>query len=229
MEDGEIQAGQLVEVPLYLSNCENILSFEGLLTFYTEHLTLDTLIWSELVDGFTIETNIKNGEIKIAGAGTLPDGQEGILATLNFAVADNFIDDSTVVTWQRLRLNEGEIMENVAHSTLSRLTSVGEMENNLPKEFQLQQNYPNPFNPTTIIRYGIPRNTQLKLTIFNIVGKKVVTLVDKSQQAGWHNVIWNGFDEKGRLVSSGIYLMRLEAADFVDMKKIVFIKLKKHF
>lgn len=103
-------------------------------------------------------------------------------------------------------------------------------ENNLtqtmqiPESYELVQNFPNPFNPTTTIRYGISRSVNVKLTIYDISGSKIITLVDKQQLAGWYNLQWNSVNGKGQSVSSGIYLMRLEAGDFVDTKKVILMK-----
>ncbi|OGC94823.1 MAG: hypothetical protein A2142_05975 [candidate division Zixibacteria bacterium RBG_16_48_11] len=95
----------------------------------------------------------------------------------------------------------------------------------LPTDFALSQNYPNPFNATTLIQFALPRSSQVKLEIFNVLGQKVVTLVDEELQAGYKQVTWDGRDQKGNIVSSGIYFYRLRAGNqFTEMKKMVLIK-----
>lgn len=105
-------------------------------------------------------------------------------------------------------------------------TSVDELpDSGIPTNFRLLQNYPNPFNPSTNIAYTLPKAARVKLTIYNLVGQKVMTLVqNKTQAAGTHTVEWNGKDSAGRLVSSGVYLYRLEAGDFVKSNKMLLLK-----
>lgn len=92
------------------------------------------------------------------------------------------------------------------------------------QHFSLSQNYPNPFNPQTSIRYALPQDAQVRLIIYNILGKKVKTLVDELQSAGYKTAWWDGKDEKGDLVASGVYLYRLEADKFSEVKKMLLVK-----
>jgi hypothetical protein len=94
----------------------------------------------------------------------------------------------------------------------------------LPKTYALQQNYPNPFNPTTHIRYELPQATHVTLAIYNALGQEVHRLVDRHQSAGYHLVVWNGRDEQGKPMPSGIYHYRLQAGDFVATKKMMMAK-----
>ena len=93
-----------------------------------------------------------------------------------------------------------------------------------PSEFFLSQNYPNPFNPTTNFRFSLSKSAHVKIDIFNIVGQKVRTLVDKEMKPGVYVADWDGKDENGKPVSSGIYFYRMEAGEFSDMKKMVLVK-----
>ncbi|UCD93521.1 MAG: T9SS type A sorting domain-containing protein, partial [Candidatus Zixiibacteriota bacterium] len=94
----------------------------------------------------------------------------------------------------------------------------------LPAEFRLDQNYPNPFNPVTSIKFHLPRTTDVKLDVFNILGRRVVTLVDGKMRHGDHVVQWNGENSSGQQVASGVYFYRLSAEDFADSKKMVLIR-----
>jgi len=91
--------------------------------------------------------------------------------------------------------------------------------NTMPAEFRLDQNYPNPFNPKTDIRFSLPQPANVRLEIFNIIGQKVATLVDRHMSAGSHSVTWDGSS-----VASGIYLYRLQAGDVVVSKKMMLVK-----
>jgi hypothetical protein len=84
----------------------------------------------------------------------------------------------------------------------------------LPKQFSLEQNYPNPFNPVTTIQYALPVDAKVTMTIYNILGQRVLTLADEIQSAGYKSVAWNGSD-----VASGVYLYRIEAISVTDKHK----------
>ena len=93
-----------------------------------------------------------------------------------------------------------------------------------PNEFALHPNRPNPFNPQTIIAYDIPVPTHVSIEIYNILGQRVVTLVDEEKAAGSYEVIWNGVDNSGQRVASGIYLYNMRAGDFVESRKMMLMK-----
>jgi len=93
-----------------------------------------------------------------------------------------------------------------------------------PKSFALSQNFPNPFNPESEISYDLPNDSWVKLSIYNISGQKVKTLVDGFEAAGHKTVIWDGKNEKGEQVASGVYFYRLEAGDFTATKKMVLLR-----
>lgn len=97
-------------------------------------------------------------------------------------------------------------------------------ETGLPTAFRLLNNYPNPFNPSTNIVYRLPASTTVKLSIFNLMGQKIRTLVNESQPAGEYRVEWNGADDNGRAVASGVYLYRLETPGFVKTQKMLLVK-----
>jgi hypothetical protein len=105
-------------------------------------------------------------------------------------------------------------------------TDVEDKENlaGVPERFSLCQNYPNPFNPNTKIDFSIPRNSKVRLCIYNVMGQRIKTLVDETKTAGYYDVIWDGKNEKGQEVASGIYLYRLEADDFKETKKMILLK-----
>jgi hypothetical protein len=93
-----------------------------------------------------------------------------------------------------------------------------------PSHFELRQNYPNPFNPFTSIEYYLPRETWVKIEIFNVLGEKVRTLVDEKVKAGSHSVKWDGTDEERLSVSTGIYFCRLRAGDSEQTGKMILLK-----
>jgi len=89
----------------------------------------------------------------------------------------------------------------------------------IPVAFSLSQNYPNPFNPTTNIKYSLPEDSKVKLTVFNLIGQEVVTLVNETQKAGYQSVQFNAAN-----LPSGVYFYRIDAGKFNAVKKMVLIK-----
>jgi len=94
----------------------------------------------------------------------------------------------------------------------------------LPKSLELSQNYPNPFNPSTTIKFGLPDEGRVKLVIYNILGQRVKELLNETRGAGYHTAIWNGKNETGQQVSSGLYIYRLESTKGVQSRKMLLIK-----
>jgi len=100
-----------------------------------------------------------------------------------------------------------------------------ETQTEMPQEFALDQNYPNPFNPTTTIQYRLKENVHVNVSIYNIRGQLITTLVDRIQTAGSYSVRWNALDQFGQRVASGMYLYRIQAGDkFIQTKKLLLMK-----
>ena len=104
------------------------------------------------------------------------------------------------------------------------ITDVELFDNNLPSDYTLSNNYPNPFNPSTNIQYSIPKNELVSLVVYNLLGQKVITLVNSELGAGNYNIVWNGKNEFGNKVASGIYIYQLTAGQFIQSKKMILMK-----
>ena len=94
----------------------------------------------------------------------------------------------------------------------------------IPSGYSLSQNYPNPFNPETSISYEIPKESFLTISVYNLLGHKVVDLVSDMQPVGYHNIMWNSTDMSGKSVSSGVYIYTITAGDYRAVKKMILIK-----
>ena len=94
----------------------------------------------------------------------------------------------------------------------------------LPDEFALHQNYPNPFNPVTTLRYDLPENGLVNITIYDMLGRQVKTLVYQTQEAGYRSIVWNATNDYGKPVSAGIYLYQIQAGKYISTKKMVLLK-----
>ncbi len=104
------------------------------------------------------------------------------------------------------------------------ITSVESDPLGIVRDFQLAQNYPNPFNPETSITYSLPITSFVKLEIFDLLGRKIRTLVSGKQSPGKYSVRWDGRDEAGKVVSSGAYFYRLKAGDYIKTRKMVLLR-----
>ena len=93
-----------------------------------------------------------------------------------------------------------------------------------PEEFSLRQNYPNPFNPVTTLRYDIPENSHVTVTIYDMLGREVKTLINHTQDAGYRSIIWNATNDYDKPVSAGIYLYQIQAGEYISTKKMVLLK-----
>ena len=103
------------------------------------------------------------------------------------------------------------------------ITGIGDQAT-LPTTYDIAQNYPNPFNPTTTIKYQLPQVTDVKLVIYNVLGQRVRTLVNNRMEAGYHSVVWDGLNQQGSTVASGVYIYHFEAGDFQKTMKLMLLK-----
>lgn len=110
-----------------------------------------------------------------------------------------------------------------SHSLLM-TTPVAEADGGVPERFDLAPNYPNPFNGGTKIRYAVPRSATVSITVYNSLGQRVQTLVSARHEAGRYETAWQGVDEAGRAMASGIYLLHIEAADYRAVRRMLLLR-----
>ena len=102
--------------------------------------------------------------------------------------------------------------------------NVGIGKNTKPASFPILYNYPNPFNPVTHLRYNLPEDALVNITIYDMMGRQVSTLVSSQQTAGFKSVLWNATNDKGSPVSAGLYLYTIQAGEFRQTRKMVLLK-----
>jgi hypothetical protein len=103
-------------------------------------------------------------------------------------------------------------------------TSVKEITSEMPTSFSLEQNYPNPFNSETMISYQLSKSDDVILKIYNIIGQEIRSLVDERQQVGYYTIRWDGRDDSGDQVSSGLYFYTFIVSEFTQTKKALLIR-----
>ena len=112
-----------------------------------------------------------------------------------------------------------EITTSETHIVDNSLVSVNQVSSNIPDEFRIFQNYPNPFNPATNIKFDVPKNSNIKLTVFDITGKELETLLNDNLSAGSYEFKWDATQ-----YSSGIYFYRIQSQDFVETRRMLLVK-----
>jgi hypothetical protein len=104
------------------------------------------------------------------------------------------------------------------------VSSVKPVNEGIVNKFSLGQNYPNPFNPTTTFEYSVPVTGNVEITIYNVLGQKIATLINDVHEAGQHKITWNGRDSFGRPVATGVYFYQMNAGSFEQVKKMMLMK-----
>ncbi len=129
-----------------------------------------------------------------------------------------------VVLAQREDWNDILMPSRVYRYELDIESSISRNDNAIPRGFALHQNYPNPFNPSTNIKFDLPQAAKTELSVYNLIGQKVTTLVSEELSAGAYRYEWRGTDDSGRSVASGIYFYQLQAADFTYTRKMILLR-----
>lgn len=170
-----------------------------------------------------------SGIFVVDGYACLSDGDQGlqiidIYNPVNPALPANYI----TTDWALNVFIFGNYTYVVTQLSLMilRFNQVGieEKEILLPQQFSLSQNFPNPFNPITSISFELPKTTYVELTIYNILGQRVITPVAQEIEAGTYTITWNGRDENSQPLASGVYFYMLKTEDFVQAKKMMLLK-----
>jgi hypothetical protein len=145
------------------------------------------------------------------------DGEGNIDCDPLFCDSDN---DNFYLTENSCCVGAGENGEDIgAFGIGCELTRITNEEDIVPSEFTMEQNYPNPFNATTTLSYTLPQSGLATLSIYDLLGRKVETLVQGEQPAGYHKVIWDADDN-----SSGMYFYKIQAGEYAETKKMVLLK-----
>jgi hypothetical protein len=188
------------------------------------------LVWTPTANGWALvadnPTGILSGDLVIQLQNDVPVGvqAEGLAEynqtgrTLHVAFARL---ESSVVELFQIDVSSG------APTVLSGQMNEGialDPRSIRPLEMSLGQNYPNPFNPSTTIRYSVAEGADVSVLVYDVLGQQVRTLVAERRAAGRHTVVWDGHDDSGRSVASGVYVIRMKAGDFVGNNRVMLIR-----
>ncbi len=169
-------------------------------------------------DGATWDLDLKNasgGNLTVSNLDQIPEGMDAWLKLGNRAM-------------MKLSENEPVVLPNDAKTAQLLICTKEFLDEDepdlLPLTYELEQNYPNPFNPTTHIAFALPEPGKTSLAIYNILGQRVKTLINKEMPAGRYDVAWNGDNESGGQVASGVYFYRISHNSFSSFKKMLLLK-----
>jgi len=165
-----------------------------------------------------LDHNKETGELYIASAITQGNAVSGTgtLGTLTFRLLDPNPQNADI------NIAQGILFNPTLNGFIA--TNLGDRFSLIPTEYALDHNFPNPFNPETTLRYAIPNAGQVTLSIYNVLGQEVVKLVNAEQMPGFYTVRWNGKNELGHNVASGVYMYRIQAGDFNQTHKMMLLK-----
>ena len=217
----EYLPGEILEIPIILNSSDNFLSFEFEVSYDAEQLIYNDIEWSQLSTSFMLEQKFESGSIRLVGSSTTPVDVLGILAIIKMQVSQSVDEDYIDLVIEKMRINELEpvfdVIVSVAQEVLSNdIVSV-------PSQYELYQNFPNPFNPTTEIRYALAELSDVVVSVYDLKGRLMKTLISQKQPAGLNKILWDGTDNVGKKVSAGMYLYTIEAGTFRKTKKMVML------
>ena len=170
---------------------------------------------------YTYTLSDNNGWFNVSSDTVTIEDNEHFIVTLEPMVDPDSVTSLTIDIWP---IYHEYAMKSMNYDVYRVDGVLSEMEKNIPTEYALFHNYPNPFNPTTQIRYDLPENAMVNITIYDMMGRQIKTLVNGSQTAGYKSIQWNAINDEGKPVSAGLYLYTIEAGKFRQTKKMVLLK-----
>lgn len=209
-----------IQLPLRLTNVNNVASAEIIFSYEHEKINYSSFASQLLASGYFVNAaELAPGVAKfVLATGSLVSGTLD-LGKLNLTF-NNGVSGSAVLNTQ-IKINGSTYQAGPSFNfTPTNLETV----ETLPTEFAVKQNYPNPFNPSTTIEFSIPNNSNVKVSIYNLIGQEIRTLVNSEMEAGTYKVTWNGENNLGQKVNSGIYLYRVVSGDKVQTMKMTLMK-----
>ena len=236
-----------VVVPLVIANEDGVMAIDIPLGFSKGVTLKDVTFEGTRVEHFDLKISKIDNEENTVVIGlihqlsstpreTLSAG-EGPIANLVFQVDDPSVREINIervsmtkpshdlVFIYNTRSKPGQIAFDQVESEFDRISvALSGVTDALPEDYSLSQNYPNPFNPTTDIDFALPADSRVSLEVYNVLGQRVITLVDRELPAGNHTVTWDGNSSDGGQVSSGVYFYRISANNFSETKKMMLLK-----
>ncbi len=205
------ESSDVISVPIVLTNASNVQSVEVEFDYDPTQIEFRNVV----SNGGDLRTADNNGQLSLIASST-NEVQNGEIASVRFKKLNGNLEAEVTASY---KLNNGQVSDQ---NTLSigdgTITSVNDVDA-APVEFELSQNYPNPFNPSTLIKFAVPNSGNYQLNVYNVLGQKVMTLINGQLKAGYHSAMFDGTK-----LASGVYIYSLEGADVNISKKMLLIK-----
>jgi hypothetical protein len=226
LTDMVARPNEVVSIPLMVEEGSEILAADIDFAYDPQVLRFVAVVKTGLSENFEVMTNAETGRLRVGAYSTNPATRSGEFLGLRFEVIGKE-DARSTLALNRYQLNGGSVQLAKAELLVSASSS------EVPKQFTLGQNYPNPygrmpFNPETYIHFGIPQGSRekikVRLAVYNTFGQLVRVLVDEEKAAGFYTVQWDGRNDAGRTVPSGVYFYTLVSGDFKATKKVLVIR-----
>ena len=219
LETAREEAGGRLIVPLRIADARQILGVSLTVRYPSDDLALQEVRTTEQTEDYLLVVNGESpGELRFAMAGVRPLEGQANVAELIFNLVDRDLGiPSLEITESRIFDMGGSVHVKIGESGLGRI----------PGRASLQQNYPNPFNARTAIDFTVPDGvslTRVHLRIYDTLGQLVKTLVEEEMRPGYHSVQWDGKDQRGENLATGLYLYRIKVGVFVSVKKMVLLR-----
>ncbi|MBC8185407.1 T9SS type A sorting domain-containing protein, partial [candidate division KSB1 bacterium] len=199
-----------------VSKNQDVISMNAIIEFDNEGLEFEVLEKTPVSNNFKVLKNIEAGRLNIGMYSVMPANQTGELLRIVFRKNKNVLKNDLLQVKKLIINNEIYINKT---NTYEKKNLKNEIQN-----FQLYQNYPNPFNSTTTISYNVLKEGFGQVTIYNIFGQEIRTLANEYFSTGYYETTWDGKDEKGDIVTSGIYFYQLKIDNFKTIKKFLLIE-----
>ncbi len=214
-----LEGGQAL-FPVSLDNSSPIYGVQMRITYDPSSMSLSDMMLTDRSRNMDLAYNeVKEGEAIIVMYSTTIGGIEpgsGSMLEIPFSLL-NDSDELKGITIEELILVDAAGLAALAEGITTEV-------NQIPDSYSLSQNFPNPFNPETTIKFELPASGEVKLVIHSVIGQKIRTLVQGHRDAGRYSETWDGRDESGNRVSSGVYFYRIKAGDFVKVRKMLLLK-----
>jgi len=208
LSDATEEGGATI-LPVTLDDAEGVLSAELVMEYDSDRMRVVDVQKGEITSGYEMAYNAEGDRIRIALAGAYACEGRGNLARIRLEMTG----EAGELQIAEALLNEGRIPVRII-----------ERKPEIPRGYSLSQNYPNPFNPQTTITYEVTKTIAVHLSIYTLTGRRIRTLVDGERRVGSHSVVWDGRDESGWDVASGVYLCWMIAGDYSEVRKMLLMK-----
>lgn len=237
--DTSVTVGETFLIDVIIDSAKNLGSFQFDIEYWSRIVRTDAACIGDFLGstgrnvatvGPAIDNTSDSGKVTFGGfsfgTNNGPNGT-GVLASIRFTAQET---GSTVLALKNIQITDIDSnllpLKLVIDGYVSIISpeAVNSSDIILPQKSFLWPNYPNPFNPETMIRYQLPKPVEVRLEICNITGQLIKALVDQNQPAGYYSVTWNGKNDTGQHLSSGVYFYVLKAGSFVQIRKMVLVR-----